>query len=174
VSLSFTIAHHEGNQSINHKKHSGGGPIELEESGVTFISAPPIAIIVDQEIVQDQTVSVDGILRKSSHVDQLLIGFTCSITDEGVCIYPLDIEMALSATPERKFVALSKFVEPLTTNNLVIGSRIGGDSRPSKKLKVGDDDPSLLDVIDLPEEIAIVASYIEALIEDEETTEMQQ
>jgi hypothetical protein len=26
----------------------------------------------------------------------------------------------------------------------------------------------------LPEEIAIVASYIEALIEDEETTEMQQ
>jgi hypothetical protein len=163
-------------ESINHhQKHSGGGPIELAESGVTFISAPPIAIIVDQEIVQDQIVSSDGILRKSSHVDQLLIGFTCSITDEGVCVYPLDIEMAMSAVPERKFVALSKFVEPLTTNNLALGSRIGDHSRPTKKLKVrGDDDDRSLNVIDLAEEIAIVASYIEALIEDEETTEMQQ
>jgi hypothetical protein len=101
--------------------------------------------------------------------------FTCSITDEGVCIYPLDIEMAMSAVPERKFVALSKFVEPLTTNNSALGSRIGDHSRPTKKLKVrGDDDDPSLNVIDLAEEIAIVASYIEALIEDEETTEMQQ
>lgn len=132
---------------------------------------------MDQAIVQDQTVSSDGICRKSSHVDQLLLGFSCSVTDQGVCIYPLDIEMTLpspSAFPERKFVSLSRFVEPLTSNTLVLESS-SDVSRPTKKLKQGDDAPSPSpNVIDLSEETAIVASYIEALIEHEEKAEMQE
>lgn len=122
--------------------------------------------MVDQAIVQDQSISSDGICRKSSHVDQLLIGFTCSITDECVCIYPLDIEMVLpspSAFPVRNFVSLSKFVEPLTTNHKVLISQ--GDERPTKMSKQGDD--PVPNVIDFPQEISVVASYIEALMENE-------
>jgi hypothetical protein len=154
---------------VNISSHSAGGSIELQDKPeISFIAAPPIAIVVDQAIVQDQTVAPDGICRKSSHVDQLLLGFTCSVADEGVCIYPADIEMTLpspSAFPERKFVAVSKFVEPLTTNQMAILSSSSEEGRPTKKYKQADGPTA--DIIDFPEEISVVASYIEALMENE-------
>lgn len=144
----------------------GGGPlVELKDPNVTLINAPPLAIIVDQEIVQDQTVTSDGIARKSSHVDQILVGFSCSSSDDGVCIYPLDIEMMLpspSAFPERRTVALTEFLRPSANFEPV---SLDSSSRPAKKAKSsnGDRHP----VVNIAQEVSTVASFVSRLVHDE-------
>ena len=69
---------------------SAGDPIEGKETA-TPIKAPPVAIILDQDLVETVASTQDGVVKKNSFVRQTLFAVSCSISEGTVVLQPYHV-----------------------------------------------------------------------------------
>lgn len=106
-----------------------------------MLQAPPISILIDQEVIETSTTTSDGMNKKSSYIDQALFSLSCSIDDkDGPVLLPLDVNVKLdtpTAFPQRTQISLMKFKTPTPTTSDDGVAETNGDlnGRPSKRQK---------------------------------------
>lgn len=71
-----------------------GGAVDPQD-GVTFLAAPPVGVMLGQEIVESQKATTDGVIKKSSFLQQSFFALSCSVDTASVILYPLEISMTL-------------------------------------------------------------------------------
>lgn len=67
-------------------------------NGATFVAAPPVSVLLDQQLVETAKTTSDGVNKKDSFLEQTFFSTTCSSNAERLVIFPLDIRIKL-ATP---------------------------------------------------------------------------
>lgn len=63
--------------------------------GHSFLRAPPLSVVLEQQMVETATKTSDGANKKSAFLTQSLFGVTCSVRDESLLLYPLEVNMKL-------------------------------------------------------------------------------
>jgi len=63
--------------------------------GIDFLAAPPISILIDQELVETATRTSDGTNKKTLYIDQSLFSIACAVNDEKLTLFPLNISAKL-------------------------------------------------------------------------------
>lgn len=121
---------------------SRAGEAILSLEGMTLLPAPPISVLVDQDVVETAQSTSDGMNKQSSFIIQALFSLSCSISTNGPILLPLDVNVKLDnpmATPERTHIALRRFTLPTTHSDICSngGSGMNGDAngRPAKRQK---------------------------------------
>lgn len=80
--------------------------------GNVLIEAPPISVLLDQEIAETINVATDGSSKKTSYIEQSLFSICCSIVDDGVVLIPHEINVNLESPasfPKRTSWSLLQF-----------------------------------------------------------------
>ena len=77
-----------------------GGPIELD-NGNTLLPMPPVAVVLDQRMIQ-KTSSVDGDRKKQSFLDRDLFAVSCSVTDDAVTLFGFEVTVQMESPASRK------------------------------------------------------------------------
>ena len=71
-----------------------------------LVAAPPLSICLQQELVETSNTTSDGVSTKNSHLEQALFCLSCSVTNEGVMMVPLEIETRLDNPASGTYVCL--------------------------------------------------------------------
>ena len=125
------------------------GEVMDSVEGMTMLQAPPISILIDQELVETSAATSDGGKKKTSYIDQSLFSLSCAMDDkDGPVLLPFDVTVRLdnpTAFPQRTSVSLTKFKMPTTTatTTTIRSSSSNGDAvtngdlngRPLKRQK---------------------------------------
>lgn len=93
------------------------GKGSLESVGeTTLLNAPPVGIVLDQEMVETSSTFMDGVTKKKSHIKQSMFALSCTATEKGVTMVPMEIEIVLDSpgSPvERKKLKILEFQDPV-------------------------------------------------------------
>ena len=73
-----------------------------DTNGIRFLATPPLSILVDQELVERSETNRDGERKKDAHTTQELFAITCSVNNDGLTIYPIDIKVRLDTPSSGK------------------------------------------------------------------------
>lgn len=95
-------------------RHRAGGPVE-DVDGYKMLPAPPIAVLMNQQLTESYQSTSDGVNKKLTHIDQSLFAVTCAVDKTALTIFPLAISIKLdsiTAMPIRKRCSLLKFMRP--------------------------------------------------------------
>ena len=63
--------------------------------GIKLIPSPPLSVLLDQQLIENESQSLDGEKKKTSYLEQQLFGVGCSSTADALTLYPLDITVVL-------------------------------------------------------------------------------
>ncbi|CAB9497839.1 expressed unknown protein [Seminavis robusta] len=86
--------------------------------GISLLPAPPVSVLMDQQLIENESKSVDGEKKKTSYIQQQLFGVGCSSTPEALTLYPLDLSVTLDSpisAPRRVSASLAKLKPEETT-----------------------------------------------------------
>lgn len=142
-----------------------GDPLDKVD-GVSLLNAPPLSVLLDQQLIENEKKRADGEKIKTSYIEQQLFAVGCSATAEGLTLYPIDISVHLDtpiAAPRRVNSNLAKLSPPpnedVATNRMEPApkrqklSENGGTSGASPKLR------------DLPDEVEHFALLLSEAID---------
>jgi hypothetical protein len=142
--------------------YRAGPPIETIEENV-FLKAPPISVMLGQEMIETTIVKSEGVSTKKHHLEQSLLSFTCTVNDNGLSIFPFTISVQLESPTsfvERNSVSLMEFK--------MLNDDGDSDSRPQKRVKQTlNDDGNEEDVYDVMDEVDKLSALIAATIDDD-------
>jgi len=79
--------------------------------GVSFIPVPPVCFLLDQELTETTSTTTDGVIKKSAHLDQALFGIACSVDDENLTLYPVDIQVKLDTPTSGTICSFASYDE---------------------------------------------------------------
>lgn len=65
--------------------------------GVSLLNAPPLSVLLDQQLIENEKKSADGETIKTSFIEQQLFAIGCSATADGLTLYPIDISVRLDS-----------------------------------------------------------------------------
>jgi hypothetical protein len=71
-----------------------GEPLE-KVSDISLLNAPPVSVLMDQQLIENETKRADGEKVKTSYIEQQFFAVGCSATTEGLTLYPIDISVHL-------------------------------------------------------------------------------
>eukprot|EP00977_Amphora_coffeiformis_P009015 scaffold2043_cov166-Amphora_coffeaeformis.AAC.14 len=131
---------------------AGKGATESVD-GTTLLNAPPLGIVLDQEVVEISSTFMDGVSKTKSHIKQSMFALSCTATEKGVTIVPMEIEVELDSpgSPvERKKLKILEFRDPSKQGEMQNGEP------PTKKPRIeasDEDDLSTLQEVDVLAEI---------------------
>jgi hypothetical protein len=74
------------------------GPV----GGVSFLAAPPVSIMLDQQLIETSSATSDGEKKKISFLEQSLFAIACCM-DDGPTLVPLDISVMLDSPSAGKY-----------------------------------------------------------------------
>eukprot|EP00934_Nitzschia_sp_Nitz4_P004227 Nitzschia sp. Nitz4//scaffold89_size161592//34285//37170//NITZ4_002366-RA/size161592-processed-gene-0.5-mRNA-1//1//CDS//3329559580//4217//frame0 len=104
-----------------HADRAGGNVPVLD--GVTLLPTPPLALLIDQSLVQTVSRSSEGERIQQSRTEQELLGIGCRVDEvEGLTLYPLHLRVQLetpTSIPERVECRLGRW-EPLPAQPVLI------------------------------------------------------
>ena len=108
-------------------------------NGAPLLNVPPVGIVLDQQMVETSSTFMDGVTKKKSHINQSLFALSCTATEKGVTIVPMEIEVVLDSpgSPvERKKLEIIEFRDPHKEGEMQNGEP------PAKKprIEASDDD----------------------------------
>jgi hypothetical protein len=101
--------------------------------GYKFIAAPPLGILLDQQMIETASKTSDDVSKKSSYLEQHIFALITSADDEGLTLYPLNVSVKLGSpttAPHRVACTLSVFKEPFNSEGAV---NTGEPSRKRRK-----------------------------------------
>jgi hypothetical protein len=116
--------------------------------GEALLNAPPVGILLDQELMESSATSVEGIHSKRNYLKQSIFALSCVANESGVTMVPMEIEIVLD-TPvsvrDRKKVELIKFLESTEEKDAA-----SLDHQPKKRRteRSGDEDATTLEEVD--------------------------
>jgi hypothetical protein len=146
--------------------NSAGPPIDTVD-GYVFVKAPPIGIMLGQEMIETTIKKSEGVSAKKHHLEQSLLSFTSAANDDGLTIFPFSISVKLESPAsfvERTAVSMMEF--KMFTDNVDIRPYDEVDSRPRKRLKQSlNDDGNEQEVEDVIYEVEILSGLISATID---------
>ena len=73
-----------------------------DSNGIRFLATPPLSILVDQELVERSETNRDGERKKEAHTTQELFAISCSVNNDGLTIYPIDVKVRLDTPSSGK------------------------------------------------------------------------
>jgi hypothetical protein len=82
--------------------YSCGDAIETL-NGVTLLKAPPIGILIGQEYIEKASITIDGVSKETSYVEQTIMGVVCQADEKGVNLIPITTRMDLTSPSSRKY-----------------------------------------------------------------------
>lgn len=85
-------------------------------SGISLLNAPPLSVLMDQQLIENENKRADGEKVKTSYIEQQLFAVGCSATAEGLTLYPIDISVHLDTPTAGKFFLSS--IERVVTSFL--------------------------------------------------------
>jgi hypothetical protein len=65
--------------------------------GIKLLPAPPLSVLLDQQLIENELHSLDGEKKKTSYLEQQLFGVACSSTPDALTLYPLDMSVVLES-----------------------------------------------------------------------------
>ena len=71
-----------------------GDPLDRVD-GVTLLNAPPLSVLLDQQLIETESKTADGEKKKTSYIEQHLFAIGCAATPECLTLYPIDISVHL-------------------------------------------------------------------------------
>ena len=71
-----------------------GGNIETVE-GISFLPAPPVSLLVDQQLIEKSSVTTDGEKKKQAYTEQELFGISCSVNADALTLYGTEMKVLL-------------------------------------------------------------------------------
>lgn len=131
----------------------------------TILPAPPVSVLRDQQLVEVETQTTDGVAKKSAHIQQTLFSLVVSATEENLTLVPLAVTMQLhspSTSPIRVSASLSQF----QALQQLEGDR-SCEVPPLKRLKRSDANGGFNQGDDLMTEVAKYAAILSATLEVE-------
>lgn len=90
---------------------NAGGPIE-SMNGITFATVTPVAVVLDQQMIQRNSNSSNGELKKRPFLEQELFALSCSVDDLALEIHAFDVTVIFdspTALPSRENCSLATF-----------------------------------------------------------------
>jgi hypothetical protein len=81
--------------------HRAGETLE-PVGGVSFLAAPPVSIMLDQQLIETSSATSDGEKKKISFLEQSLFAIACCM-DDGPTLVPLDISVKLDSPSAGKY-----------------------------------------------------------------------
>ena len=85
----------------------GGGPVtEKEEGGASFISTPPLSVIMNQQLVEHHASDTNGEKSTTMRLERELCGMTSSVSNEAISLHLFDICVQTDSATSRKFTSL--------------------------------------------------------------------
>jgi hypothetical protein len=81
--------------------------------GVSFLPAPPVSIMLDQQLIETSSATSDGEKKKISYLEQSLFAIGCCM-DDGPTLVPLDISVKLDSPSAGKYWNRTMFMNLLT------------------------------------------------------------
>ena len=136
--------------------------------GVALLNAPPLSVLLDQQLIENESKTADGEKKKTSYIEQHLIAIACASTAENLTLYPIDISVHLDtpvagkasawfesprryrlsshfksspfhAAPRRVHSSLAELKPLPADDDAMNGSDVG---YPAKRKKISDDNGS--------------------------------
>jgi len=71
--------------------------------GHSFLNAPPISILLDQQLIETATTTSDGVSKKTSYLDQSFFAIACAVAENSLGLFPFDISVELDSPTSGKF-----------------------------------------------------------------------
>ena len=162
---------------------SAGDAVEKVD-GMKFLVAPPISIILDQQLVETQVTTSDAANRKTTYIEQSMFAIGCVVDKTVLTLVPFDISTKLdsiTAMPQRKSCTTLKFADASISSTTIYNSSMTNglySSPPSKRQKLRDNSNSFIhaksELVDVMVEISRFASIIATTIETEIDDEIPQ
>jgi hypothetical protein len=81
--------------------HRAGDTLE-PVGGVSFLAAPPVSIMLDQQLIETSSATSDGEKKRISFLEQSLFAIACCM-DDGPTLVPLDISVKLDSPSAGKY-----------------------------------------------------------------------
>lgn len=100
---------------LNAMPDMAGKAVTETVDGSTLMNAPPVGILLDQQIAETTSTSLDGVSKKRREEKQSFFSMSCTATEKGVTIVPMKVEISLESpvsVPERQNVEIIKFCQP--------------------------------------------------------------
>lgn len=145
--------------------YSAGPPIDPIDGNI-FLKAPPISVLLGQDMIETTVVKSEGVSTKNHHLEQSLFSFVSSADEDCLCIFPLSVDVKLespSSFVERISYSVIHFkpVSPLESND-------ESDGPPIKRLKVThNDDEASYEMEDVMQEVQTLSELILATLDDD-------
>jgi hypothetical protein len=79
-----------------------GGNVDTLE-GISFLPAPPVSLLVDQQLVEKSSVTTDGEKKKQAYTEQELFGISCSVDGDALTLYGTEMKVQLDTPSAGKF-----------------------------------------------------------------------
>lgn len=141
-------------------------------NGIQFLACPPLALLVDQQLVETTTRKSDGERAKQSHTEQEFFGISCTASVDGLKLYGAEIHVRMDtpiAVPNRTKCTLSSFqqgeavksFQSESESEISMESNVSSGEPPAKKLKSdGGDQP------DKTSDLMAEVEYFAAILSD--------
>ena len=97
---------------LNALPDMAGKAVTTEVDGISWLKAPPISVMLDQQMKETSSRSLDGVTKKRRYLEQSLFAISCSATSDGVKLVPMVIETMLdspAAATDRQHVKVVSF-----------------------------------------------------------------
>ena len=79
-----------------------GGNLETLD-GISFLPAPPVSLLLDQQLVEKSSVTTDGERIKQAYTEQELFGISCSVNGEALTLYGTEMKVQLDTPSSCKY-----------------------------------------------------------------------
>lgn len=145
---------------------SAGPPIDPVD-GHVFLKTPPVSVMLGQDMIETTVVKSEGASTKKHHLEQSLFSFVSSASDDGLCIFPMSVNVKLespSSFVERISYSLINFrpIRPSDTNAF---DDLNGP--PQKRLKLTPIDDVNQELDDVMHEVQNLSEHILATLDDD-------
>jgi hypothetical protein len=115
-----------------------GGTVPIVD-GRVFLPAPPLSILVDQNLVETTSRTSDGEKIKHAHTEQELFGVCCTTDEAALTLYGTTMFVRLDSPisiPNRTSLTLTSFQKPTgTSGESSWNNNNGNDLPPAKRAK---------------------------------------
>jgi len=87
---------------------------------VRLMAVPPLSIGLHQELIEVSSQSSDGVMKKTSYLKEILFSLSCSVTDQGVTLIPMEMSIRRDTPASRKlYPSVLFFFSELFACNIV-------------------------------------------------------
>jgi hypothetical protein len=87
-----------------------GGNVDTLE-GISFLPAPPVSVLVDQQLVEKSSVTTDGEKKKQAYTEQELFGISCSVDGDALTLYGTEMKVLLDTPSAGRFCTFFSVVK---------------------------------------------------------------